>query len=369
VAVDDTFFVVANEGLDIGAASGLLANDEDSDGDSLSAAVVSPATNGVASVNADGSFTYTANADFFGIDTFTYTASDATTTSNLATVTINVDDGVNEAPVANDDDYIAEANEVLTVAPDEGVLANDTDEEGDTLTASLVDPPSNGTLSFNPDGSFTYTPDRNFSGDDEFTYTASDGTATSDVGRAVFNVTLVNPIFGPAVTGSFEDSSVLGIRTDLVPGAPPITAGHVDGDVDYTGYSNPPTYGDHHGFDPQGLDSNPGITPRPTGVYTEEQPDEDILHNLEHGHVWISYDPDLIGPVDLRSLEDLVLDGSPNDNGGGVGVILTPRAANDNMVALASWARLQTMDTFDSAAIRNFIEINRGKAPEGFITP
>jgi hypothetical protein len=182
-------------------------------------------------------------------------------------------------------------------------------------------------------------------------------------------VTLVNPIFGPAVPGSFEDSSVLGIRTDLVPGAPPITAEHVDGDVDYTGYSNPPTYGDHHGFDPQGLDSNPGITPRPTGVYTEEQPDEDLIHNLEHGHVWISYDPDLIGPVDLRSLEDLVLDGSPNDNGGGVGVILTPRAANDNMIALASWARLQTMDTFDSAAIRNFIEINRGKAPEGFITP
>ena len=154
-----------------------------------------------------------------------------------------------------------------------------------------------------------------------------------------------------------------------VPGAPPITRLHADGEIDYTGYSNPPTYGDHHGFDPQDVDVNPGITPRPTGVYTTEQPEEDLIHNLEHGHVWITYNPNLISASDLAALEQLVRDGSPNPNGGGVGVILTPRAANDSTIALASWAHLLTLDNFDPATIRNFVEINRGKAPEGFITP
>lgn len=78
---------------------------------------------------------------------------------------------------------------------------------------------------------------------------------------------------------------------------------------------------------------------------------------------------DLISATDLTALEQLVRDGSPNPNGGGVGVILTSRPANDTMIALASWARLLTLDNYDPATIRNFVESNRGKAPEGFITP
>jgi hypothetical protein len=192
----------------------------------------------------------------------------------------------------------------------------------------------------------------------------------SNTGTVRINVTPVdNQPFGAVTPGSFAAPGVLGIRTDLVPGAPPITAFHDNGDVDYTGYSNPPTYGAHHGFDPQGIDGNPGITPRPTGIYTTEQPEEDLIHNLEHGHVWISYNPNLISERDRQALERLVRDGSPNPNGGGVGVILTPRAANDTMIALASWARLLTLDSFDATAIRNFVLANRGKSPEGFITP
>ena len=63
----------------------------------------------------------------------------------------------------------------LTVAAP-GVLGNDTDADGDPLTAVLVSGPAHGTLTLNADGSFTYTPDANYNGPDSFTYKASDGT-------------------------------------------------------------------------------------------------------------------------------------------------------------------------------------------------
>ena len=83
-------------------------------------------------------------------------------------------------------------------------------------------------------------------------------------------------------------------------------------------------------------------------MYSEEQPDEDLIHNLEHGHVWISYNPNLISGDDLEALEQFVRDGSTEANGGGVGVILTPRAANTSAIAVASWARLLELDGFDA---------------------
>jgi hypothetical protein len=165
--------------------------------------------------------------------------------------------------------------------------------------------------------------------------------------------------------GLFTDSGLLGTRTDLLPGAPDVNdRSHQDGDIDYSLFSNPPTYGPHHGFDPNGTDSNPGVTPRRTGFYTSEQPDEDLVHNLEHGHVWISFDPVLLNAADqarLKALFDVF--------GGGRGIIVTPRPDNDDAIALVSWAHLQTLAGFDLASIREFIFTNRGHAPEGFITP
>lgn len=76
------------------------------------------------------------------------------------------------APVAVDDGYTAGEEEELVVDAGEGVLANDSDEDGDDLTAVLVDGPANGTLTLNEDGSFNYLPNTDFSGDDTFTYVA-----------------------------------------------------------------------------------------------------------------------------------------------------------------------------------------------------
>jgi hypothetical protein len=75
------------------------------------------------------------------------------------------------------------------------VLANDTDPDpGTTLTAVLAAGPANGALALNPNGSFTYTPNANFSGSDSFTYRANDGIANSNLATVAITV---NPIVPP----------------------------------------------------------------------------------------------------------------------------------------------------------------------------
>jgi hypothetical protein len=106
----------------------------------------------------DGAFTYTPDANFNGTDSFTYLANDETLASNVAAVTLTVTP-INDAPVAANDSYTTTEDTALTVvAP--GILANDTDVDGDALTASVVSPPAHGIVTLNPlDGAFTYTPD------------------------------------------------------------------------------------------------------------------------------------------------------------------------------------------------------------------
>lgn len=95
---------------------------------------------------------------------------------------------VNDAPVAVDDTYTTSEDTPLTVVVP-GVLGNDTDVEGDTLTAGLVSGPAHGTLTLYADGSFIYTPDTGWLGTDSFTYAASDGTANSNPATVTLTVT------------------------------------------------------------------------------------------------------------------------------------------------------------------------------------
>jgi hypothetical protein len=85
-----------------------------------------------------------------------------------------------DAPVAVDDTYTTMEDTALTVAAP-GVLSNDSDPDGDALTASKVSDPSNGTVTLNSNGSLVYTPASNFNGTDSFTYRVSDGTLQSAV--------------------------------------------------------------------------------------------------------------------------------------------------------------------------------------------
>ena len=192
-AVNDAYSTNEDTALNQ-AASGVLANDTDSDGDPLTAVKVTDPGHGTVTLNGNGSFTYTPAANYNGTDSFTYKANDGTTDSTVVTVTITVN-AVNDAPVApaGGAAYSTDENAVLNQAAP-GVLGNVTDIDGNPLTAILVSDVSHGTLVLNANGSFTYTPAAGFTGSDSFTCKANDGTADS----SVFTVTItVNQVGHP----------------------------------------------------------------------------------------------------------------------------------------------------------------------------
>lgn len=115
-----------------------------------------------------------------------------------------VNPGENSAPLGNADAYSLNENTVLTVTADQGVLANDTDADGDALTAILESQPSDGSVTLGADGSFAYTPTTGFTGSDSFTYRVSDGQATSSV------VTVTLTVEDLATTFSLEENSANG---------------------------------------------------------------------------------------------------------------------------------------------------------------
>jgi hypothetical protein len=194
------------------SAPGVLANDTDPDNDPLTAALVTPPLKGTLALQANGSFLYTPRADSNGVDTFTYRANDGLRDSASTTnVTLTIAP-VNDAPVASNDSFGTGLDSFLAVSPAEGVLRNDTDVDGQTLTAILIDTTANGTLTLAPDGSFTYQPNPGFSGIDRFTYRASDGELTSAIATATISVgvdlakVVINEImYSPATLNPAEE--------------------------------------------------------------------------------------------------------------------------------------------------------------------
>lgn len=107
--------------------------------------------------------------------------------------------------------------------------------------------------------------------------------------------------------------------------------------------SNPPTSGWHY------------TQPADWGVYQEELPDEQLIHNLEHGGIWISYKD-----VDRETKFNLEAMGKRYPRS----VIVTPRSLNDAKIVLASWGRLLKLESFDETMIVEFIKANKNKSPE-----
>lgn len=108
--------------------------------------------------------------------------------------------------------------------------------------------------------------------------------------------------------------------------------------------SNPPTSGPHYAQAAE------------WGVYDKELPDEQLIHNLEHGGVWISFKPTLDKEI-IEKLKNLA-------NGYRSKVVFTPREKNDANIVLASWGRLYKMETFDEKQIKDFIEFFKNTGPE-----
>ena len=140
-AEGDAYTVDEDGELVVDADAGVLADDVDPDDDELSAVLVDDVTNGILTLDANGSFTYTPDADFNGTDGFTYRASDGALESDLATVTITVEEEPNAAPAFDLDVFDFAIPEDATVGTEIGRLGA-SDPDGDPLTytpATLFD--------------------------------------------------------------------------------------------------------------------------------------------------------------------------------------------------------------------------------------
>ncbi|APG58996.1 HYR domain-containing protein [Christiangramia salexigens] len=186
VAEDDTYTIPQNTILVVDVP-GVLENDYDPEGEALTTYLITSPENGTLVFNGDGSFTYTPNDGFTGVDSFVYYATDMVG-EDEATVSITVTGSENTAPVGVDEEYSTSVNTALNISAENGVLANDTDAEGNALTAILDTDVSFGSLQLNEDGSFIYTPDPDFIGEDFFTYYANDGNSDSNIVFVSINV-------------------------------------------------------------------------------------------------------------------------------------------------------------------------------------
>jgi len=200
VAVADSFTLNEDAALTI-EPTDLLGNDSDLDNDTLTILSVQDATHGTVQL-VDGKPVFTPAADFNGEATFTYTISDGNGGTSTAVVTLRVDPA-NDAPVAVADSFTLNEDAALTIEP-AGLLGNDSDLDNDALTILSVQDATHGTVSLDQDGNVVFTPDANYNGPAQFTYTISDGNGGTST--AVVNLTL-NPTNDAPV--AVEDSFVL----------------------------------------------------------------------------------------------------------------------------------------------------------------
>lgn len=204
VAVDDQVVTETNTSVTIP----VLANDHDPDGGGITlTAVGKPSKDGAtATINKDGTITYSPPKDATGTDTFTYTIADSLGGQATATVSVLI----NTPPVALNDSAGTITDTPITIY----VLANDHDPDGDPFKITKVDSPTKagGGVVINNGSTLTYTPPKGFTGSDSFSYTIADshgatGSATVDV--------QVQAEQGGSTTGSSGVNASGGGKTDV----------------------------------------------------------------------------------------------------------------------------------------------------------
>lgn len=212
-AVNDMASTLINTAVDID----VIANDSDVDGDTLSIGAVSGGF-GTAVKLDDRHVRFTPREGQTGQDSFTYVVIDGKGGTDSAVVTVGITSPANEAPVAVTDKVDTDED----VAVDNiDVLNNDTDPDNDTLTVESAQGASHGTTFVNPNGTIRYTPAANFSGNDSFTYTVSDGNGHFVNGTVNVTVRPVNDapevvVRTPNVQGDISGPIVIDIDpTDL----------------------------------------------------------------------------------------------------------------------------------------------------------
>ena len=279
VAVDDT----ATTAEDTAVSIAVLGNDTDVDGDPLTVTSAS-ATNGTVVVEADGSLTYTPDADFSGTDAITYEISDGAggTASGSVAMTVGA---ANDAPVAVDDTATTSVDTPVSI----DALGNDTDLDGDTLSVTSTSA-TNGTVVVEADGSLTYTPDAGFTGADVISYEISDGAGGTATGSVLMSVTAeappsddTDPIDDGTDVSVGDGAIVGGPENELFPGS--------DGDDDISGGGGSDTLSGQAGSDTLNGDAG----------------DDEIIG------IWDGSDDALISAQDLDD-PDILLGGDGSDD-------------------------------------------------------
>ncbi len=185
-AVADSYATAFNTPLVV-AAPGVLGNDSNDGGGTMTAQLVSGVANGSLTLGADGRIEYTPTTGYTGNDGFVYRVVDGSGTGNSVTVTLSV--GL-EPPTPAADAFTTPFETTLTVAAP-GVLGNDDAHTAPGLTAALVSGVAHGALTLGPNGSVLYTPDTGFAGTDSFVYRAS--SAAGSGGTATVTLTVNEP--------------------------------------------------------------------------------------------------------------------------------------------------------------------------------
>lgn len=161
----------------------------DVDGDDVTATLKTDVAHGTLSANADGTYTYTPDADFNGTDALVYTVSDGIVSFDH-TVAITVTP-VNDAPVFGADSGSITMDQDTTATATQAA----TDVDGDTLTYSVSGAAANGTASVNSSGTFSYTPNEGYVGSDSFTLKVDDGNGGTDT--ITYSVTVLSTNVAP----------------------------------------------------------------------------------------------------------------------------------------------------------------------------
>ena len=209
IAVDDSF-TVEEESID--NSINVLANDTDGDGDDLALLTIEDPENGVLRID-NNVVVYSPNSDFAGVEVLSYVVQDENGDTDIGTLVISVSNS-NDAPRVTDDTATVDEDGSLTI----DVLANDSDVEGSTLTIASVTAPSNGGSATILNGQIIYQPLGNFNGTETFTYTVSDGQA-STTGTVTATVNPVNddPVFvADATEIVIQDSESHGITVSTL---------------------------------------------------------------------------------------------------------------------------------------------------------
>ncbi|MEE8603270.1 Ig-like domain-containing protein, partial [Euzebya tangerina] len=336
-----------------------LANDTDSNSDTLTVTQVDTTTDSGGTIvdNGDGTFDYTPAEGFTGTDSFTYTIEDGRGGTATATVVIEVSA---DAPLATDDLFVLPdpAPGSLPAPLTAGdLLGNDTSPNGLDLTVTGVGTPSSGTVDLNPDGTIDYTPDPTFVGTAEFTYTIADTTGT-DTGTDTAVVRIVVPNAIPTAGDDTADvpgtgTSILDVLgNDSDPNGSPLTVtgtqggqGTVTVNPDGTlSYTPPPGFKGTDTITYTVTDPDGGTATATVTVTVANEPPVAVDDDAE---------TDPATPVDIPVLDN---DSDPNDDPISVSTVGTPAngsavAGGDGTITYTPTAGFKGTDTFEYSII------------------